>query len=115
MAQLELIRDNGHPDRYRAYSIMLDGDKVCEIRRGQTKLIPISPGAHSVMARIDWGGSGALQFSATPEETVALRVTSNCLGWRVLLLFWYAFADWNSYLKLERLKTSYGDGALGRD
>ena len=74
MALLELNRDSGYADHWRTYSIVLDGEKVCEIRDGETKVVSISSGQHSVAARIDWGGSGPLQFSAVGDETVTIHV-----------------------------------------
>ena len=56
MAALNLIRDSGWADYFRAYRILLDGKQICEVRNGETKLVFVSPGEHSLAVRVDWGG-----------------------------------------------------------
>ena len=55
MAALNLIRDSGWADYFRAYRILLDGKQICEVRNGATKLVFVSPGEHSLVVRVDWG------------------------------------------------------------
>ena len=112
MASLTLIRDSGWADYFRTYRILLDGKLICEVRNGETKLVLVSPGEHSLAVRIDWGGSKTIQFTATENETISFHIKSNIRGWRLFLALWFALFDWNSYVELKRLSTSYGDKML---
>ena|ERR1017187_924681 len=112
VASIRVIRDSGYRDIFRAYAVALDGKRACELRRGQTRELSLSPGPHAISVRIDWCGSKALDFVATEGETVTFIVRSGCPGWRILLILWYSFFQWDSYLTLTRATTSLGDGLL---
>ncbi len=102
MASLKIIRDSGYADRTRAYVIILDGKNVGELRNGETKEFPVSPGQHDLSLKIDWCGSETCQFTVTEGETLAFRATSNLRGAKLLLSLWYVLFARNSYLQLDR-------------
>ena len=114
VASIRVIRDSAYRDIFRAYAVVLDGKRTCELRRGQTRELSLSPGPHSISARIDCC-TKSLEFVATEGETVTFIVRSGCPGWRILLILWYAFFQWDSYLTLTRATTSLGDGLLNLD
>lgn len=41
-------------DRFRAYRIVIDGQPVAKIKRGQSHEVDVAPGPHSVQLTIDW-------------------------------------------------------------
>src|SRR5450755_4697549 len=87
VASIRVIRDSGYREFLRAYAIVLDGKRTCELRRGQTRELSLSPGRHAISVRIDWCGSKALDFVATAGATVTFIVRSGCRGWRIFLVF----------------------------
>jgi hypothetical protein len=102
MASLTITRDSGYADRLRAYQVILDGERIGEIRNGETKEFSIGPGKHALSLKIDWCGSETVEFVLNPEETLAFQVKSSLRGKRVFLSLWYALFARNSYLLLER-------------
>jgi hypothetical protein len=102
MASLTIRRDSGYADRLRAYKVVLDGQRIGEIRNGETKEFSIGPGKHALLLKIDWCGSETVEFAVDPEEKPAFQVKSSLRGKRVLLSLWYVLFARNSYLLLER-------------
>lgn len=102
MASLTITRDSGYADRLRAYQVVLDGERIGEIRNGETKEFSIGPGKHALSLKIDWCGSETIDFVVAPEEKPAFQVKSGLRGKRVFLSLWYVLFARNSYLRLER-------------
>jgi hypothetical protein len=102
MVMMTVTRDSGYADVVRAYSVLLDGKKIGEIRNGETKKFSIEPGAHTMSFKIDWCGSKTLDFTAVEDQPLAFRAESNLRGWRLLLAGWYAIVDRTSYLLIEQ-------------
>lgn len=102
MASLTITRDSGHADLLRAYKIVLDGERIGEIRNRETKEFSIGPGKHTLSLKIDWCGSETVEFVVDREEKPAFLVKSSLRGRRVFLSLWYVLFARNSYLLLER-------------
>jgi hypothetical protein len=103
---LRLIRDSGYADYLRAYAVILDDRKICELRNGETHKVVILAGSHWLSVRISWCGSKSVSFTATEGEDVTFLVKSNCRGWRLGLALWYVLFAWNSYIRLNQLPRS---------
>ena len=101
MPSLTITRDSGYADRLRAYRVVLDGERIGEVRNGGTKEFSIESGKHALSLRIDWCGSATVEFVATPEEKPAFQVKSSLRG-KLFLSLWYVLFARNSYLVLER-------------
>lgn len=106
VATLRIVRESGYADRMRSYQIVLDGSTICTIARGESKVLPIAPGDHSIKARIDWCESNTERFRARPEESVTFRVRSNLTGARLAFSIWYVLFDRKNYLVIERVHES---------
>lgn len=102
MASLTITRDSGYADRLRAYQVVLDGERIGEIRNGETKEFSIASGKHVLSLKIDWCGSETAEFVVTPEEKPVFQVKSGLRGNRAYLSLWYVLFARNSYLVLER-------------
>ncbi|MES2951036.1 MAG: hypothetical protein V4858_21070 [Pseudomonadota bacterium] len=102
MAFVQISRDSGYTDVLRSYSILLNGQKIGELKNGETKLMPIGEGKHTLIAKIDWCGSESIHFSISPGETVNFSVRSNLRGWRILLTLFVILFSRNSYLSLKQ-------------
>lgn len=62
----------GSIDLFRAYHVVVDGDDVGEVRRGQLRLVHVSPGRHEVHLVIDWARSPSIDVDIASGETVKL-------------------------------------------
>ena len=91
-------RKGGWRDLLREYRIEVDGHPAATLRRGQTLSLNVSPGEHTVRARIDWTGSPELSSTFDAGETVALVVGVNG---GPLKGPWQMFGK-ESWLKIER-------------
>ena len=81
MATLFLHRERlSWGDRFRAYGVNIDGEKVGSVRNGETAQFRLPPGNHSVELRIDWTGSELLTFDVGPGDQVYVNVSRNPLG-----------------------------------
>jgi hypothetical protein len=92
--QTELIirRGSTYVDRLRAYKVVVDRVAVATVRDGQSVAVPITPGRHSLRMRIDWTGSGEVEFDARPGEKVAFECGSNASERRPFFAFVYVLS-----------------------
>ena len=63
-------------DRLRRYRVMIDGEPVAMIKRGQRIDLPVTPGRHTVFLQIDWARSPQLEVDLAPGQTVLLECAS---------------------------------------
>ena len=103
MPTLRIRRAKEFADYLRAYAILLDGDKLGEIKNGETREFPISPGRHQLRVKIDWCGSMTIPFvAATGNEILDFSVRSNLKGSGGLAALYYVIFRPNKYIVLER-------------
>jgi hypothetical protein len=60
-------------DRLRRYRVMIDGEWVAMIKRGQRIDVPVTPGRHTVFLQVDWARSPQLEVDLAPGQTVSLE------------------------------------------
>jgi hypothetical protein len=70
-------------DLFRAYRVMVDGDDVGEVNRGQSRLFNISSGQHEVHLGIDWCRSPSIEVDVTSGDTVGLVCWPKFQAWQV--------------------------------
>ncbi|GEO10020.1 hypothetical protein [Segetibacter aerophilus] len=58
----------------RNYGIYIDGKKVGTVANGETKEFNVSPGNHTVLAKIDWCSSPVVSFEVEAEGVKSLTV-----------------------------------------
>ena len=70
--QFVRIQREGWPwrDRFRSYTILLDGNVAGKVRPGAEAVLPVEPGPHSLVLRIDSTGSSVEFFNVLPGQTV---------------------------------------------
>lgn len=82
-AELEIVREGGGwADRGRSYHVLVDGEKVARIRRGQAQVVAIEPGYHEVHLTIDWARSPSVEVQVDAGQRVRLRCWSNVRPFR---------------------------------
>ncbi|HNT81070.1 MAG TPA: hypothetical protein PKH65_10345 [Bacteroidia bacterium] len=84
MPLVKITRSNEYLNRLRNIHIFIDGHKIGEIANGQTSEFEISPGRHSVLAKIDWCSSREISFEANETNTFMLS-GFNKANWIILI------------------------------
>jgi hypothetical protein len=102
MARLIIHRDSAYADYLRAYRIILDGKKIGEIANGETKEFTISAGQHELSMKIDWCGSGCIQFSAADDDAQVFLAKANVRGAKLLMAAWFAIFATKSWIILKQ-------------
>jgi hypothetical protein len=69
---MEISRSKRGPGLFVAFHVMVDGDDVGEVRRGQTRLFQIAAGRHEVHLELAWSGSPSIDVDIASGETVKL-------------------------------------------
>jgi hypothetical protein len=59
---------------FRRINVDVDGEPAARVGHGKTVEVEVSPGPHSVRARMDWHSSPTLQVDVPPDETVTVRI-----------------------------------------
>lgn len=72
--QLTIRRPRRWQDRFRAYTIVIDGEEVGRVRAGSTVTLPIAAGTHTVQLTIAWTGSNELELTINEADEVRLVV-----------------------------------------
>ena len=101
MLTLRVTRDSAYTDFLRAYSVVLDGKTIGEVRSGETKDFYIPAGPHHISLKIVWCSSKAVRFTSVEGHPLALRARSNVRGIRLLWILWYVLVARDSYLWIE--------------
>jgi len=102
MSTLRIKRDSGYADYLRAYSVLVDGARVGEIKNGETRDFPILPGQHQLRLKIDWCGSNTIHFVASNSDVLEFSAKPNLRGLKLLAAFWYLLAVPSSWIILNR-------------
>jgi len=100
--QITVRRTTSYADRLRAYKVLVDGALAGTVRADQSVSIPITPGRHTLVLRIDWCGSQEIPFEARAGEHVTFECGSSFAGRRVFLAAFYVFFRTQDYLWLRR-------------
>jgi hypothetical protein len=75
-AQIVVVRRTGKVDPFRSYRVIVDGERVGTLRRGEEKAFEAAPGRHEVEVAVDWGRSPAVPGDVKPDDIVRLECTS---------------------------------------
>jgi len=62
----------GWRDSRRSYSVVLDGQKVAKVRRGERLELPVLVGRHEIYLKIDWCTSQTVELEATPGAVIEM-------------------------------------------
>lgn len=84
---LEIYRESHISRCLRSYSILVDGEKVGSIKNDTTSLIPLSPGPHSVLIKIDWIKSNTMNINTEIGKIIRLQIGyEKRSGWKSFAL-----------------------------
>jgi hypothetical protein len=73
MAEIVVSRPaDGYVDRLRSYGIVVDGNTLASLRRGDDVTLTVTAGHHKVRAKIDWGRSQDVDLDLDERERAVL-------------------------------------------
>jgi len=101
MEKIILHRPPGYTDIFRAYEILLDGQPIGNIKRGESVEFDVEQGEHVLQLRIDWLTSNTEIFH-TMDGPAKFTCGSNFDGKKILLAAIYLFSPKGDYLWLKR-------------
>ena len=103
MSTLRIRRADEFADYFRAYSILLDGTKLGNLKHGETLEFSIAPGQHQLRMKIDWCGSNTVQFIASSDgDLLTFRARSNLKGLASLKALYYVIFKPDEWIVLEQ-------------
>ena len=92
MARLILKRPSKWIDLARSYKVYVDGQKIGELYDGETKEFEMTPGQHTIKAKIDFLSSKPVHFEVkNDDETKQMLVKNNTSLWLFALIFFIGF------------------------
>lgn len=103
MVHLRVRRPYQYVDSRRDYSLVIDGPPAARIRPDEAIDLFISPGAHSLIARVDWCSGNELHLACDEGQRVVLEVGSRVVGWRILMALLCVSVLRSQYICLRRL------------
>lgn len=90
--------DDGWVDRYRAYEVIVNGQKRADLRRGEQRTIEVGSGQIVVVVKIDWCSSHPLTI-AEPEAGSELRI--HCRPSNLMAALYSMVFARDNYIRLE--------------
>jgi hypothetical protein len=85
-------------DRLRAYKVVLDGDAVGTVKRGETLTCETAPGSHVLHLEIDWCRSPSVDLEVAPGKDIDVRCWPNARAFTVM--FWMRYRR-DRYIGIE--------------
>ena len=76
MATIKIQRTSEYINLLRDYRLFIDGQKIGTIANGKTKEFEVTPGQHSIVAKIDWCSSPELTFDFSDTDTKTVLIGS---------------------------------------
>lgn len=107
MAKIVLKRPTGYkPDRLRAYQVYIDGQKIGQIKPGETEAFEVPPGQHALRLKIDWSASETLQVELGENDEARfvcgprLKRNADTIAHGYRLAYWMTFGS-RRYIDLQ--------------
>ena len=88
-------------DMLRTYTVVIDGNTVGDVRRGETRTFDVAPGRHEIHLEIDWAKSRNLELNLSSGDVASLACSA-----RPPNAGWTALASKN-YINLEIVDGSW--------
>ncbi len=100
-SKINIKREKQYADGMRKYKILLDGEEIDTISRGEEKEFQIFPGKHKIQLEIDWCKSNEIEFEIKSNENLNFLCGSNAKDSGFFSLFRYLTVWRNNYLYIE--------------
>jgi hypothetical protein len=89
--------------KWRKIKVWIDGAHVGSLRDGETADFPVTLGAHTVWASVDWCKTQQTRVVAVSHGTVELQVGSPLQGWRMLFARSATISGPGAYIDISRI------------
>jgi len=102
MGTLRIIRSSEWANKLRAIGIYVNGNKVGEVKNGETKEFEVPDGMNEISAKIDWCGSNKLNlmFSGNGTKTVELTSFAKHSRFGIFAASYYTIFAKDKFLRL---------------
>lgn len=77
MSELSISRSSEFINYFRKMSVLIDGEKVDEIKSGETKVFSLKAGMHTVMAKLDGVKSNTIEHVFEEGKMVKVHLKSS--------------------------------------
>lgn len=74
MARIVIVRSNEYMNRFRGFSLYLNGQKLGDIFNDEKEEFEIPEGDHELVAKIDWCSSPVINFSISDNDVQTFNV-----------------------------------------
>jgi len=74
VSSLQVQRPHDGGGIFRRLVVQVDGRDVARLKQGESNDIPLSPGQHTVVGRMDWTSSPALAIELANDERARVEV-----------------------------------------
>jgi hypothetical protein len=92
-------------NRLRSYKIVIDGQTLATIGRGEDATVAVAAGRHRVRAKIDWGRSRDIDLDLGENDRAYLLCQSAFQSSLIFPRAWLYVTLWrNRYLDLQLLR-----------
>lgn len=100
MGKIIVSRTTGLIDMFRAYQVVIDGERVGEVKRGGTVEIELEEGRHAIQLEIDWCRSNTVLFDLD-GKTARFVGGNNFDGMKLLVAIFHLMFPRGDYLWLK--------------
>ncbi len=106
MAEIVVSRpDERWANQVRSYEIVIDGQVLASLRRGEDATVAVAAGHHTVRAKIDWGRSSDVDLDLGETDRAYLLCQSGFQHSFVVPRAWLYVTIWRKrYLDLHLLR-----------
>ncbi len=74
MARIVIVRSNEYMNRFRGFSLHLNGEKLGDIYNDEKEEFEIPEGEHELVAKIDWCSSSVINFNISGNDVQTFNV-----------------------------------------
>lgn len=101
--EITVSRPKQFADRIRAYKIKIDGNKISEIKAGESITISIPENSSIIQANVDWGLSNEMNVSdLSQSDNLTIKNSFSHKLWIPFVAFYYITFARKKYLNISK-------------
>ena len=85
VGNLIILRTSQLLYRNRRFGFFVNGEKVAELRDGETRSLVLAEGTYRVYGKFDWNRTDELVLDVSNDNVVRLELGNTLRGWRLFL------------------------------
>ncbi|GCF08141.1 hypothetical protein KDI_17050 [Dictyobacter arantiisoli] len=75
-ANIHIERRPGTVDLLRSYKVYIDGQRVGKLRESEQFVVPVQPGDHEIILKVDWASSHPVTVHVEASEEISIYCQS---------------------------------------